>query len=1111
MATESTKPRTSLTKVLATGSLLALTASVFAGTRTFNFDTDPAAELQIFGNNPTVYVGTGGNPDTGGYISITDAVGGQNSSIIFPDIDGGLPVKAFTFTADLRVGNATGNDGRPADGFSINYARSGDPVLVAAASNPDGVGGAYAAGLPEAGTTTGIAIGFDVWSGNTLPDGGDVEGVIVRVDNVTVLRQPLTTRNGTCTDTNSIQTGPYNAEAAGDPTGLCWAQLQVDLDEAGKLTVTYKGRKVLDAFQTTFIPTPGRLVLAGRTGGANQNQHVDNVVITTIAAALPTVGPVAGTPDGFSFPIDDAGASVLNPATLVVTFNGTAVTPTLSKTGTTTTVAYKSPVPFTIGATNTVAVSFKDNGGNSGTGNRTFPTPAYALLAAADAASSPDTTKTGFSIRPHQVTSGQPNSTRFTEEQLAGLRGTNQIDLSAIGADAAGFVARELIDYKNASGGSGVFNTLDTPFSDLGIPGGALTTEDNSAFEAITYIEFPARGTYIMGVASDDGFTVKGGARSRDLFQAVAGVFEGGRGIDGTGTRFNVFVEAPGVYAFRLLWQNGGGGAAVEWFTLKADGTPVLLNDTANGGLKTYRAVGSASAPFVAMIQPYPGAAGASPIAAVEAWLRDGSAAIEDSSITLALNGTAGTPTVSRTGTAVKATLASSGLLPSGSTNSVVLTYKSAGSATVVTQTWTFVADRYATLPSSVVTAVGSGDSTKPGFNVKTWQTETRGANAPTLPNNLEFTEGVLAGLLTPNLADLTGFQNGVFAEATTINYARIVDETNGNFTPDRLHPGIPGTAGSTENYASEFTTFVEFPAAGYYRMGVNSDDNFRVTIGEKLGRQYLEITAPANVAGGVAAVASAVGLNANLGGPLITSVLSGDLVFLGTSCPADAALPDLTGKIAFIVRGGCTFVEKARKAQAAGAAAVVIGNSDANSGFYPIVMGGDGFDVTIPVMMIDNVDYNRLKDVAGLKVTVGQDTNLRLGEFNNNGRGASDTIFGFVAPQAGVYPIRCSYMQGGGGGNVEWFSVTASGERILLNDTTNPAALKAFRARTASPVVSPTLAVRVEGTDIVITYTGTLQSSDTVNTGYGDVTGTSPLRIPLGSTAAQKFYRARN
>jgi len=240
---------------------------------------------------------------------------------------------------------------------------------------------------------------------------------------------------------------------------------------------------------------------------------------------------------------------------------------------------------------------------------------------------------------------------------------------------------------------------------------------------------------------------------------------------------------------------------------------------------------------------------------------------------------------------------------------------------------------------------------------VKTWQTETRGANAPTLPNNLEFTEGVLAGLLTPNLADQTAFVNGVYAEETTVNYARIADETNGNFTPDRLHPGIPGSTGSTENYASEFTTYVQFPTAGYYRMGVNSDDNFRVTVGEKVGRQYLEITAPANVAGGVAAVAASVGLNANLGGPLVTSVISGDMVFLGNSCNADPALPDLTGKIAFISRGACTFVEKARKAQAAGAIAVVIGNSDANAGFYPIIMGGDGFDVTIPVMMIDNVE----------------------------------------------------------------------------------------------------------------------------------------------------------
>jgi hypothetical protein len=160
---------------------------------------------------------------------------------------------------------------------------------------------------------------------------------------------------------------------------------------------------------------------------------------------------------------------------------------------------------------------------------------------------------------------------------------------------------------------------------------------------------------------------------------------------------------------------------------------------------------------------------------------------------------------------------------------------------------------------------------------------------------------------------------------------------------------------------------------------------------------------------------------------------------------------------------------------------------------------------------MIDNVDFNRLKDVSGLRATIGQDTNPRLGEFNANGRGATDSLFGFVVPEAGVYPIRCSYMQGGGGGNVEWFSVTTSGEKILLNDTTNANALKAYRARTTIPVVTPVISIRVEGTDIVITYTGTLQSSDALNTGFSDVAGTSPLRIPLGSAASQKFYRARN
>ncbi|MDA8979381.1 hypothetical protein N9H04_01650, partial [bacterium] len=58
---------------------------------------------------------------------------------------------------------------------------------------------------------------------------------------------------------------------------------------------------------------------------------------------------------------------------------------------------------------------------------------------------------------------------------------------------------------------------------------------------------------------------------------------------------FNV-IEA-GVYPIRVIWTNGAGGANIEIFSIKEDGTKVLFNDLENGGLKAYR--GAGGAPFV--------------------------------------------------------------------------------------------------------------------------------------------------------------------------------------------------------------------------------------------------------------------------------------------------------------------------------------------------------------------------------------------------------------------------------------------------------------------------------------------------------------------------------
>ena len=263
--------------------LALLGVSVQASEATFNFTTDPAGVLQISGNNPQPWRESGGN--SGGFLAITYPTANQVTAMVFPDIDDGETINAFKFEADLRVGNSTGT--RAADGFSISIARENDPIFADLGNQEF-----FAGGIMEGGTTTGIAISFDTWSGNTYSDGGDIEGILVRVDDKTILRHAVPTRHGQCDDPTSLQTGPRDPQYWADGgdqfapeswAGLCWQPLVVDLDLEGKLTVIWKGVTILDAFQTEFFPSAGRLVLAGRTGGANEHTHIDNIKLTTSA------------------------------------------------------------------------------------------------------------------------------------------------------------------------------------------------------------------------------------------------------------------------------------------------------------------------------------------------------------------------------------------------------------------------------------------------------------------------------------------------------------------------------------------------------------------------------------------------------------------------------------------------------------------------------------------------------------------------------------------------------------------------------------------------------------------------------------------------------------
>lgn len=345
-----------------------------------------------------------------------------------------------------------------------------------------------------------------------------------------------------------------------------------------------------------------------------------------------------------------------------------------------------------------------------------------------------DKTKPGFLWRVFQNNADQVNSTAKTEAALGGTLSKdgsllpNQADPSAQGP-AAGpgtklgtadnalieFVIPEVINFSQAEGeGNGNF----TP--DLQMPGvpGTEGGADGIAAEIITYLDLPA-GVITMGVNSDDGFRTQAGTLG-DAFRAVnLGEFSGGRGA--SDTTFTFAVTEAGVYPFRTTWEEGGGGANVEWFTVKADGTKVLVNDAANGGVKAYRAANvGPKPPTVVSVVPGPAPRqlnGVSPNVVVV--LADGdTTTITDSSISFKVDGIAVTD-IKRSGKQVTLTYTPTGIQFPDESHTAELSFAGSGGFTR-TEKWTFKNLKNVILPATAV-ATENFDSTAEGTQPAGW------------------------------------------------------------------------------------------------------------------------------------------------------------------------------------------------------------------------------------------------------------------------------------------------------------------------------------------------------------------------------------------------------
>ncbi len=240
------------------------------------------------------------------------------------------------------------------------------------------------------------------------------------------------------------------------------------------------------------------------------------------------------------------------------------------------TVTYPMTTPLTAGVSHTNKVVFTDSTQQITTNEWTYSGP--LLLPASSGLPAGSGEDRGFGIRLVQTLEGQPlaNSLERAEQQLA------VPPLIAIQVETNTTV--EVINYSQNPATDGYFPDFDA------FPGiDPLGNTDDFAMEARFYLELQP-GYHTFGVRSDDGFQLSTGPSQAEVTATILGEKLSGT-FDGT---FEFAVEAEGLYPFRLVYYERGGGANVELFEVNRDdpNDRTLINDTTNpNAIKAWRTV----------------------------------------------------------------------------------------------------------------------------------------------------------------------------------------------------------------------------------------------------------------------------------------------------------------------------------------------------------------------------------------------------------------------------------------------------------------------------------------------------------------------------------------
>lgn len=237
----------------------------------------------------------------------------------------------------------------------------------------------------------------------------------------------------------------------------------------------------------------------------------------------------------------------------------------------------------------------------------------------------------------------------------------------------------------------------------------------------------------------------------------------------------------------------------------------------------------------------------------------DGSTSLNPGSIAWSLDGNTVTHSVAKSGD-VSTITAQAPMLAAGSVHTNTLIYADSSGA-LSTNVWTFTVGNYPTIPAEY--ALASVDTAKPGFKARLRQMAVnRNPSTGNVPNaERQYAGGYndpATGQPYPNTAGTQWLQtdgtvlgtadaDGFFEIPGLINWNEAAPAAVGNFSANSTPPfedqPVPGLTGNvdenltplTDRCVASIETILELKA-GPYRLGVNSDDGFRLSAGRGLG-----------------------------------------------------------------------------------------------------------------------------------------------------------------------------------------------------------------------------------------------------------------------------------